>query len=583
MTSRPEKPTSAMPAWGVFPLSAPRLLRDLPIILAGLALFYALLSMAHYWTTPVNPGAEISLRPSALPKYAMFSVLRIALAYAVSLSFGVVYGYIAAYRRGAEQFMIPLLDILQSIPVLSFLPVVILSMVALFPSRQLGIELGSILLIFTGQVWNLAFSFYSSVKSIPQEMHEVAQVYRWNRWQRFVQMELPYAAIGLVWNSMMSVAGGWFFLIACEMFVLGDRDLRLPGLGSYLETAANAGNTRAIAWGLAVMIGAIVLIDQIIWRPVIAWAEKFKFEQVEASVVPHSPVLDLLRRSRILPLAAAVSVGPAREYLGLYFARKHTSDLTSRRSSGTIRWIRRVMFVAAVPGIAYALVKIAILLAALTGPELGSIFWGAGATFVRVNVTLVLAGLWTIPVGVAVGLNPKLSAIAQPIAQVAASVPATALFPIILLALIRLGGGLGIGSIVLLLLGTQWYILFNVIAGAAAIPADLKEVSKIFRFRRWERWRQLLLPGIFPYLVTGFVTASGGAWNASIVAEYFRFRGQTFSTTGLGAVISRATEGGNFPVLLASTILMAAMVVTMNRLVWRRLYRLAATKFKMES
>jgi NitT/TauT family transport system permease protein len=513
----------------------------------------------------------------------MFSVLRIALAYAVSLSFGVVYGYIAAYRRGAEQFMIPLLDILQSIPVLSFLPVVILSMVALFPSRQLGIELGSILLIFTGQVWNLAFSFYSSVKSIPQEMHEVAQVYRWNRWQRFVQMELPYAAIGLVWNSMMSVAGGWFFLIACEMFVLGDRDLRLPGLGSYLETAANAGNTRAIAWGLAVMIGAIVLIDQIIWRPVIAWAEKFKFEQVEASVVPHSPVLDLLRRSRILPLAAAVSVGPAREYLGLYFARKHTSDLTSRRSSGTIRWIRRVMFVAAVPGIAYALVKIAILLAALTGPELGSIFWGAGATFVRVNVTLVLAGLWTIPVGVAVGLNPKLSAIAQPIAQVAASVPATALFPIILLALIRLGGGLGIGSIVLLLLGTQWYILFNVIAGAAAIPADLKEVSKIFRFRRWERWRQLLLPGIFPYLVTGFVTASGGAWNASIVAEYFRFRGQTFSTTGLGAVISRATEGGNFPVLLASTILMAAMVVTMNRLVWRRLYRLAATKFKMES
>jgi NitT/TauT family transport system permease protein len=583
MTPRTEKPISAMPAWGVFPLSAPSLLRDLPIILAGLALLYALLSMAHYWTTPVNPGAEISLHPSALPKYAMFSVLRIALAYAFSLSFGVVYGYIAAYRRGAEQFMIPLLDILQSIPVLSFLPVVILSMVALFPSRQLGIELGSILLIFTGQVWNIAFSFYSSVKSIPREMQEVAQVYRWNWWQRFVEIELPYAAIGLVWNSMMSVAGGWFFLIACEMFVLGDRDLRLPGLGSYLETAANEGNTRAIAWGLAVMIGAIVLIDQIVWRPVIAWAEKFKFEQVEASVIPRSPVLELLKRSRILPLVAAVSVRPAREYLGLYFARRHTSDPENHRLSGISKWITRAMVGAAVVGIAYALVKISILLAALTGPELRSIFLGAGATFVRVNVTLVLAGLWTIPVGVAVGLNPKLSAIAQPIAQVAASVPATALFPIILLMLVRLGGGLGVGSIVLLLLGTQWYILFNVIAGAVAIPADLKEVCKVFRFRRWERWRQLLLPGIFPYLITGFVTASGGAWNASIVAEYFRFRGQTFSTTGLGAVISRATEGGNFPVLLASTILMAAMVVTMNRLVWRRLYRLAATKFKVEN
>jgi NitT/TauT family transport system permease protein len=583
MTARPGKPISAMPAWGGFPLAAPSLLRDLPVILAGLALFYALLSMAHYWTTPVHPGAEISLHPSALPKYAMYSILRIALAYALSLSFGVAYGYIAAYHRGAEQFMIPLLDILQSIPVLSFLPGVMLSMVALFPSRQLGIELGSILLIFTGQAWNMAFSFYSSVKSIPREMQEVAQVYRWNWWQRFVEMELPYAAIGLVWNSMMSVAGGWFFLIACEMFVLGDRDLRLPGLGSYLETAANAGNTQAIAWGLSVMIGVIVLMDQIIWRPVIAWAEKFKFEQVEASVSPRSPVLDLLRRSRILPLIAAASVGPARERLGLYFARKHSSDAQTRLSSETIKWITRVMFGALVAGIACALVKISILLAALTGPELRSIFWGAGATLVRVDVTLVLAGLWTIPVGVIVGLNPKLSAIVQPIAQVAASVPATALFPIILLMLIRLGGGLGIGSIMLLLLGTQWYLLFNVIAGAVAIPTDLKEVCKIFRFGRWERWRRLLLPSIFPYLITGFVTASGGAWNASIVAEYFRFRGQTFSTPGLGAVISRATENGNFPVLLASTVLMAAIVVTINRLVWRRLYRLAATKFKMEN
>ncbi len=246
-----------------------------------------------------------------------------------------VYGYVAAYNAKAERFMIPLLDTLQSIPVLSFLPGVMISMVALFPTRQLGIELGSILLIFTGQVWNMAFSFYSSLKSIPREMHEAAQVYRWSWWQKFFQMELPYSAIGLIWNSMMSVAGGWFFLIACEMFVLGNRDLRLPGLGSYLQTAANAGNTRAIFWGLAVMIGVIILIDQLIWRPVIAWAEKFKFEQVESTDEPHSPVLDLLQRSKILPLIAAASIRPARERLDLFFARRQQAAL--RGTAGVVR------------------------------------------------------------------------------------------------------------------------------------------------------------------------------------------------------------------------------------------------------
>jgi len=583
MKLRSGKPTAPIPAWGIFPPNVPSLLRDLPILLAALALFYALLSMTHYWMTPANAATAISLRPGALPRYAMFSVLRIAIAYAFSLVFSVVYGYVAAYNRKAEQIMIPLLDTLQSIPVLSFLPGVMLSMVALFPTRQLGTELGSILLIFTGQVWNLAFSFYSSLKSIPQEMQEVAQVYRWSWWQRFVQMELPYAAIGLVWNSMMSVAGGWFFLIACEMFVLGNRDLRLPGLGSYLQTAANAGNTRATTWGLVVMIGVIVLMDQLIWRPVIAWAQKFKFEQVEASDVPRSPVLNLLKRSRILPAIAAVSVRPVREYLNLYFARKRVSDREDHRSGGRRKWTARVIFSAVLVSVAYAFAKMSIELFALSRPELRGIFWGAGATFLRVELTLVLAGLWTIPVGVMIGLNPKLSVIAQPIAQIAASVPATALFPIILLLLIRIGGGLGIGSIVLLLLGTQWYLLFNVIAGAIAIPTDLKEVCGVFRFKSRERWRKLLLPAIFPYLITGFITASGGAWNASIVAEYFRFQGRTFSTTGLGAVISSATDTGNFPVLLGATILMAAMVVAMNRLVWRRLYRLASTKFRLES
>src|ERR1700690_2655097 len=272
---------SSRPAgWGIVPVGATSLTRELPIVLAGIGLFYSVVSFARYWSGPIDSQAEISLHPAALPKYALFSVLRLAIAYIFSFIFTLVYGYVAAYNRKAERFMIPLLDTLQSIPVLSFLPGVMISMAALFPSRQLGVELGSILLIFTGQVWNMAFSFYSSLKSIPREMQEAARIYRFSWWQRFTEVELPYAVIGLVWNSMMSVAGGWFFLMACEMFVLGPLDFRLPGLGSYLQTAASAGDTRSILWGVGVMVAVIVLLDQLIWRPVIAWSEKFKVEQI---------------------------------------------------------------------------------------------------------------------------------------------------------------------------------------------------------------------------------------------------------------------------------------------------------------
>lgn len=580
---RIEIPLRALPPWERVPSAAGSLLRDLPVVLAGLALFYTFLALTHYWLAPPSPQTHIRLEPTALPGYAAFSVLRIAVAYALSLLFTLAYGYIAAYNARAEQFMIPLLDTLQSIPVLSFLPGVMVAMVSLFPRRQLGLELGSILLIFTGQVWNMTFSFYSSLKSIPQEMREVARVYRWSWWQRFTQMELPFSAIGLVWNSMMSVAGGWFFLMACEMFVLGDRDFRLPGLGSYLQTAANAGDTRAILWGVGAMVGVIVLMDQLIWRPVIAWAEKFKFEQVEATEAPRSPVLNFLRRSQLLRWISAVIVRPVLEGVTLHFARDR--ELESRRVSASRprAWVGRGALLVVAGGLAFAAVKMVILLSGLHTAEVRSILTGAGATLVRVELTLLLAALWTVPAGVAIGLRPRLSALAQPIAQVAASVPATALFPIILLVLIRVGHGLGVGSVVLLLLGTQWYILFNVIAGATALPTDLKEVCEVFRYGTVERWRKLILPGIFPYLITGFVTASGGAWNASIVAEYFHFRGQTFSTTGLGAVISGATDAGNFRVLLAATLLMVAIVVTINRLLWRRLYALAATRYKLEA
>jgi NitT/TauT family transport system permease protein len=581
MTSQAAKVTAAGPPWAALSLRIPSLLEDLPFILSGLALIYGLLSLTRYWAGPVGAQPEIRLDAAVLPQYALFSVARIVLAYLLSLMVAVAYGYVAAHYATAERIMIPLLDTLQSIPVLSFLPPVMLAMVALFPTSQLGLELGAILLTFTGQVWNMAFSVYSSLHNIPRDMLEASQVYRLSRWQTFVQLELPYSAIGLIWNSMMSVAGGWFFLMACEMFALGSRDLRLPGLGSYLQTAANAGDTRAIVRGVAAMVAVIVLMDQLIWRPLIAWSEKFKFEQVEAAQAPHSPILDWLRRSKLLAGVGRATVAPAREALLLHFAKRRLSPSGGKgKLARPLAW---AVGLAAVAGVGYAVARMFVVLTALSSSGLRSILWGAGATFLRVEATLVFAGLWTIPVGVYIGLRPKLSAIAQPIAQIAASVPATALFPIVLLALIRLGGGLGIGSMVLLLLGTQWYILFNVIAGATAIPSDLKEVAEVFRLGTVERWRRLFLPGIFPYLITGFVTASGGAWNASIVAEYFRFHGKTYSITGLGAVISRATDSGNFPVLLAATLVMAAMVVTINRLVWRRLYSLASTRFKLDS
>jgi NitT/TauT family transport system permease protein len=559
---------------------------DMTVAAFCLATFYCVVLLGRYWFSHPVPSAQISQSVSALPLYAFYSIVRIGVAYLLSLIFAVGYGYYAAYHPRVEAFMIAVLDILQSIPVLSFLPGVMLVMVSLLPTRQLGVEMGAILLIFTGQVWNMAFSFYSSIRSIPRELREASQIYGFTAWQRFWQLELPFSAIGLVWNSMVSVAGGWFFLMACEMFVLGDRDFRLPGLGSYLQTAAGNGNTRAMIWGLAVMIAIIVATDQLIWRPVIAWADKFKFEQVESSHRATSPILYALRNSNaiswlheqtILPLGERIYHGLAVRRLRA-LARPERSAASRQRSLITNSTLFIVLLAAAI----FAAFHAVLLLRQLHGAEILELLKGAGATFLRVNASLLIAALWTIPVGVAIGFNPRLARIAQPLAQIAASVPATALFPVLLIALVHAGGGLGIGSIALMLLGTQWYILFNVIAGAIAIPSDLKEVAGLFHFGSVQRWKTLILPGIFPYLITGMVTASGGAWNASIVAEYFHLHGQTLSTLGLGAEISRATDHGQFDVLLMATIIMALMVVTINRLVWRPLFQLAETKYRLE-
>jgi NitT/TauT family transport system permease protein len=568
--------------WSLLPRLEASRLPDLLMFSSVIAIFYAVLMVARTWLGPFTPQVTISRSPWALPAYAGLSLLRIAAAYFLSLAFTLVYGYVAAYNAKAERFMVPLLDVLQSIPVLSFLPGVMLAMVALFPSRQLGVELGAILLIFTGQVWNMAFSFYASLKSIPREMREAAQIYRFSWWQRFTEVELPFAVIGLVWNSMMSVAGGWFFLMACEMFVLGARDFRLPGLGSYLQTAASAGDTASILWGVATMIAVIVLLDQLVWRPVIAWAEKFKVEQVESTDQPRSWVLDLLSGSRTLASLRKRTLAPLRESLLAHFAQRRHARPVINTPNPRKQLMLRIVAVLALACVGYGVVRVLVMLAGINPSEAAQLALGLGATFLRVAAALLIGAAWTIPVGVLIGLNPRLARVAQPLAQIAASVPATALFPVVLLILIRLGGGLGVGSIILLLLGTQWYILFNVIAGAIAIPTDLKEACSVFGITGAERWRKLILPGIFPYLVTGLVTASGGAWNASIVAEYFHFKGQTFFTTGLGATISRATDSGNFNLLIASTIVMEAMVVTVNRLLWRRLYTLAETRFRLE-
>jgi NitT/TauT family transport system permease protein len=561
------------------------ILIDLAVVLCGLAFFMGIIKLGTYWMARPMPAVVISHSVRALPLYAFYSVARISIAYLFSLIFAVAYGYIAAYNPRIEAWMIAVLDILQSIPVLSFLPGVMLAMIALIPGHQLGIELGSILLIFTGQVWNMAFSFYSSLKSIPREMIEASRIYRYSAWQRFWQLELPFSAIGLIWNSIVSVAGGWFFLIVCEMFAFRGTSFRLPGLGSYLQTAADTRDMHALLWGLIVLVLIIVATDQLIWRPLIAWSDKFKFEQTESATRVTSPILTLLQQTGALTRLPARVWGGAEEHIYHRLSQTRQCRIVQPMDDASHKGGKlfpRLLAVSATLAVLWGLSQAYPLLRGTTWAEFRLLLLGAGATYLRVNVSIALAALWTIPVGVTIGSNPRLARYLQPITQVVASVPATALFPVLMLALIRMGGGLGVGSIALMLLGTQWYILFNVIAGAMAIPSDLKEAAAIYRFTRWQRWTRLILPGIFPYLITGMITASGGAWNASIVSEYFHIGDQTLQTIGLGAQISASSDSGNFSTLLLATVLMASIVVTMNRLVWRRLYRLAETRYKLE-
>lgn len=549
---------------------------DLGIIFFLFAFIYGVVSTARGWRESPGYAINISLSFFSLPYYAWLSILRQFFAYMLSLVFSITYGYIASHNKSLEPFMISLLDILQSVPVLSFMPGVILGLIALFPYGRVGVELGSVVLIFTGQVWNMAFSVYGSMSTIPRDFDEAANVFNLTPFQKFIYVELPYSTIGLVWNSMMSVAGGWFFLMACEMFTLGEKDFRLPGLGSYLQLAAIKGDIRALLVGLGVMIAIIVIIDQLVWRPLIAWAQKFKVELSSEESVPHSAIFTLLQRSTIAPL-----IGGAVEDFWERISRRFPKKVSISPKKGLLSITRRILISILALIVVYGCFRLGIIVYKIPAFRWGDIFISDLFTLLRVSFAVGLSILWTLPVGVFIGMNPRLSTVMQPLVQIFASIPATAIFPIILMWLVSLRGGLSIASILLMLLGTQWYLLFNIIAGAMSIPAELKEASSIFGLSGIDRWRKLIIPAVLPQLVTGAITATGGAWNASVVSEYVHFRGTTLSVKGLGAMISSSADRGDFGVLAASTIIMIITVTIINRFFWRRLYWLAEEHYSL--
>jgi NitT/TauT family transport system permease protein len=553
------------------------------ILVVGLAgLFLSFIDLGREWTGVHRQSIAIDLSPAALPRYTMFSLFRGLLAYVLSLGFTVVYGYWAAKDRIAGRFLLPLLDILQSIPVLGFMPGLVLALVALFPHSNIGLELAAVIMIFTGQAWNMTFSFVHSLRSVPADLREAATVYRFNSWRRLRNVELPFATMGLVWNSMMSMAGGWFFLMINESFQLGDRDFRLPGIGSYMSVAVEQGRVDAMLLAILAMITMIVVLDQVLWRPVVVWAQKFRVEEGGEQIVMTSWFLDWFRASRLVR-ALRRRFRELRQRLAsrhVAKARPAAADMPAAVARSP-RAFSLLSLALAIGILICGGVKLLHLLQQVPAGAWGVSIASAFITLGRVLLSTLIGTAWALPAGLAIGLSPRLSRIFQPIVQIAASFPAPMLFPLVIALLQWAGVSLGWGSILLMLLGTQWYILFNVIAGAMAIPADLREAATSYRIDRWLRFRSVYLPGVFPYLVTGWVTAAGGAWNASIVAEYVTFKGQSLQARGLGADISSAAAAANFPALAAAVLVMSLLVVAFNRTVWRWCYRLAEERFSL--
>lgn len=552
------------------------------IIALGLifAIFYFVFVGSRNYSKEIFERRELILSLKYLPLYSIYSILRVFIAFILSFIFALTYGYLAFRNKTLEVFLIPILDVLQSIPVLSFLPPVFYFFVSLFKGSIIGLELASIILIFTGQVWNLVFSFYNSLKTEPKEFDDVVRINKLNFWERFTKLDLPHAAIGLIWNSMMSVAGGWFFLMACENFSILNQEYTLLGLGSFLAKASELGDIKMILYGLTTLIIIIVLIDQFIWRPLIAWSTKFKMEEKGEEEVT-SIVLEWYQRSQILNFISLNIISPINKSISKLFIKKvektenFTLEVIKKIASYIIFGFVFLFILRGLEGLIKTIISV-------SWRDWILIFKGGGFTLIRVILAVLIGYLWTIPVGVKVGINPKISKYAQPIAQILASIPATALFPVILLFFLNLRGGLQISSIILMALGTQWYLLFNVIGGAKQIPKDFIELSKVFKLSGKNWWSIVVIPTIFPSLITGGITAWGGAWNSSIVSEYVNFGGKVHMITGLGALISNATEMGDIPLLTASTLFMAIIVVLFNRLFWRRMYNLSEEKYHLE-
>ena len=552
---------------------------DVVVIVGFLALIWALAQIRPAIVAP--PASSIDLAPINLPYYALRSALRMFAGLVLSTIFTLAYGYAAAKSRRAERVLVPLLDVLQSIPVLGFLSFIVPTLVAFSPGSVLGLELASIFAIFTSQAWNMTFSFYHSLITLPGDLKEAARLYHLPLWQRFTRLEVPSAMIGLIWNGMMSFGGAWFFLAASEAISVNNQNFVLPGIGSYVQLAINHQNWSALALALITMIIMIILIDQLFWRPLVAWAERFKIEESEGTTA-QSWFLNLLKRSHVLSFIAS-ALSPFTEWITNRVAKMTIPHervaVNSQRQRRADQLYNLLLLVILVAGGAYLLLFIAN--GSIGIDEIVKVLLYGLITFARVLVLIAVAAvIWT-PIGVYIGLHPRVSQFAQPIVQILASFPANFLFPLATIFFLRAHIDINIGGIVLMALGTQWYILFNSIAGAIALPNDLREMATNMGLHGWRLWRDVLLPGIFPAWVTGAITASGGAWNASIVAEIVTWGSTTLTATGLGAYVAQASQAGDSVRLVLGISVMSLFVVGLNRLFWQRLYRLAETRYRI--
>ena len=549
------------------------------VILAALALL-----VSRGAEGAVEPLAKlhlepVTLDPAFLPYYALRTVLRMFAALVASTVFTLVVATLAARNRRAGQIIVPALDILQSVPILGFLTFTVTFFMGLFPGNIAGVELASVFAIFTSQAWNMAFSFYQSLRSVPTDLEEVSQSFALSPVRRFLRLDLPFATPALVWNAMMSMSGGWFFVVASEAITVGKTTVTLPGIGSWLAIAIEQQNFRAIGLAVLVMGVVILLYDQLFFRPVVAWADRFRFEQTASNDRPHSWAYDLLRRTRLLPVLFAPIAGIGRLLLALEPTRRATRSARETLPNPLVERLWQFAVLLAV-GAAFCW-SARYVLATLGLNDIGEAFLFACLTMLRVIVLIALASLIWVPIGVWIGLNPAWAGRLQPVAQFLAAFPANVLFPFAVIAIVHWRLNPDIWLSPLMILGTQWYILFNVIAGASAIPTDLREAAGMFGVRGWQWWRQVALPGIFPFYVTGALTASGGSWNASIVAEAVSWGSQHLEAHGLGTYIAKATAAGDFPRVALGIAVMSLFVLSFNRLVWRPMYAFAERRLRL--